>query len=141
MRFLRLLLISSLISLSCSYVIMSITMYLSPSAVITGQELLEQIGITLLLGAAISVVSLIFNSEKIPFPIQLALHFFAILALVFTAGYFGEWYDYTDASTIAVIVALTIIIYLFSWWVIRHLLKKEVDDLNGIIQKRRSELK
>ncbi|MEK4699489.1 DUF3021 domain-containing protein [Solibacillus sp. FSL R7-0668] len=139
MRFLQLLLICVLISLSCSYIIMSSMIYASPNDVMTGKDLLEQVFIAILLGIAISFLSFIFEVERIPFIGQLLLHFFGILVCVFTAGYFGNWYDITDFSTIVIVFILLIIIYCFTWWLIQILLKRDIKNLNKSIKKRRGE--
>lgn len=139
MRFLQMLLISVLISLSCSYIIMSSVIYASPNDVMTGKDLLEQVFIAILLGIAISILSFIFEIERIPFIGQLLLHFSAIVICVFTAGYFGNWYNITDLSTIAIVFILLIIIYGFTWWFIQILLKRDIKDLNKSIKKRRGE--
>ena len=139
MRFLQMLLIYVLISLSCSYIIMSSMIYASPNDVMTGKDLLEQVFIAILLGIAISILSFIFEIERIPFIGQLLLHFSAIVICVFTAGYFGNWYDITHLSTFAIVFILLIIIYGFTWWFISILSKRDIKDLNKSIKKRRGE--
>lgn len=141
MRFLRILLISVLISLSCSYIIMSLMIYTSPNEVMNGQELVEEVLIAITLGIAISVVSLVFEIERLPFIGQFLLHFSGILVCVFTAGYFGNWYDGSDLSTIAIVLISTMIIYCCTWWIIQNLIKKDIDELNKSIKKRRGEVK
>lgn len=55
MRFFRILLVSVLISLSCSYIIMSFTIFTSPNEVMNGQELIEEVIIAIILGIAIFI--------------------------------------------------------------------------------------
>ena len=140
MRYFRILIISVLISLSCSYIIMSLSIFAS-NKVMTGQQLVEEVIIAIALGIAISVISQIFEVERIPFIGQLLVHILGILFCVFTAGYFGNWYDVSNVSTIMVVLIATVIIYMGTWWVIQNLIKKDIDELNQTIKKRRGELK
>lgn len=140
MKYFRVLIISVLISLSCSYIIMSLSIFAS-NEVMTGQQLVEEVIIAIVLGIAISVISQIFEVERIPFIGQLLVHILGILVLVFAAGYFGEWYDVSDLSTVMVVLIATVIIYIGTWWIIQNLIKKDIDELNKTIKKRRGELK
>lgn len=140
MPYFRILLMSVLISLSCSYIIMSIMVFTS-NAVMTGRDLLEEIIIAIILGVVISLLSLIFEVERIQFLAQLVLHFMSIITCVFIAGYFGNWYDISNFSTILVILILTIVIYGCTWWIMQNLVKKDIDALNKTIKQRRGELK
>ncbi|MEG0385715.1 MAG: DUF3021 family protein [Solibacillus sp.] len=139
MRFLRTLIISILISLSCSYIIMSSVIFTS-NEVMNGQQLIKEVIIAIALGIAISVISQIFEVERIPFIGQLLVHILGILVCVFTAGYFGNWYDISDLSTVMVVLISTIIIYIGTWWIMQNIMKKDVDELNKTIKKRRGEL-
>ncbi len=119
---------------------MSLSIFAS-NEVMTGQQLVEEVIIAIVLGIAISVISQIFEVERIPFIGQLLVHILGILFCVFTAGYFGNWYDVSNVSTIIVVLIATIIIYIGTWWVIQNLIKKDIDELNQTIKKRRGELK
>lgn len=139
MRVLRILLISVLIALSSSYILMSLSIYTSPDAVMTGSDLMEEVFIAIGLGLAIGLLSFIFDVERIPFFVQLVLHFTAIMLLVFTAGYFGHWYDISNISTVMTVFVSILVIYGLTWLIIRILTKKDIDELNQKIQKRRGE--
>ncbi|ATP42136.1 hypothetical protein CSE16_20155 [Solibacillus sp. R5-41] len=140
MQFFRSVIISVLISLSCSYIIMS-SMIFTSNGVMNGQQLIVEVIIAIALGLAISVISQIFKVEQIPFIGQLLLHFLGILVCVFTAGFIGNWYDISNVSTIMVVLIITIIIYCGTWWGMQNLVKKDVDELNKTIKKRRGEMK
>ena len=103
---------------------MSFMIFTSPNEVMNGQELIEEVIIAIVLGIAISVISLIFETERIPFTAQLFLHFSGIIVCVFVAGYFGNWYDVSRLSTVVVVFISTIIIYGFTWWIMQNLIKK-----------------
>ena len=141
MQFIRTIIISILISLSCSYIIMSLNIYFSSNDVMTGKELLEEVVIAIVLGLTIGVLSLIFEIERIPFLVQLISHFIVITICVFVAGYIGNWFDYAKVSSFIIIFVLVIIIYGMTWWLFHVLLKKDVDEINKTIQKRRREIK
>lgn len=140
MQYFRILIISILISLSCSYIIMSLRIFAS-NGVMTGQQLVEEVIIAIILGIAISLSSQIFEVERIPFIGQSLLHILVILVCVFTAGYFGNWYDVSDLSTVMIVLTATVIIYIGTWWIIQNLIKKDIDELNKTIKKRRGEMK
>lgn len=138
MHYFRLLILSVLISLSCSYIIMSSIIFTSPNEVMTGSDLIEEVIIAILLGIAISLLSFIFRGDM-PFIAQLFLHFLGVIALVYTAGYFGNWYDVKNLSTVGIVFILILIIYGGAWWVVQNLTQKDVKALNKSIKKRRGE--
>lgn len=141
MQFLRTIIISILISLSSSYIIMSLNIYFSSNGVMTGRDLIEEVMIAIVLGLTIGVISLIFEMERISFLVQLISHFSMITICVFIAGYIGNWYDIAKVSTVIIVFVSVIIIYGMTWWLFHVLLKKDVDEINKTIQKRRGEIK
>lgn len=120
---------------------MSLMIFTSPNEVMNGQELIEEVIIAISLGLAISIVSLIFEVERIPFSGQLTMHFLGIITCVFIAGYFGNWYDVSNPATVVTVLISTLIIYGLTWWIMQNIIKKDVDELNNTIKKRRGELK
>lgn len=137
MHSLRMMIIGLLISLSSSYVVMSLSIFSKPGATMTGAELLKQIAIAAVLGIVIGLISLILESERYPFTVLLCIHFFAITICVFTAGYFGQWYDISNLSTVAGVLLSEVIIYAITWCIIYVLLKRDIEEMNKSIQKRR----
>ena len=73
MKYLRMMIIGLLISLSSSYVLVTLSV-LSNNALASGTELLEQIVIAAILGIAIGLLSVIFDMEQLP----LQFSFFSI---------------------------------------------------------------
>ena len=140
MQFLRMTIIGLLISLSSSYVLMSLSIFLRHNKVMTGEELLEQVMIAAILGIIIGVVSLIFEIERLPFTIQLIMHYIAITICVLTAGYFGHWYDISNIFSFMGVFLSEVIIYVLTWYFINVLLKKDIEEINKSIQKRRRSL-
>lgn len=140
MKFIKIMLLSVLISLSCSYIVMSTSVYRSGS-VMTGSDLFEEIIIALCLGIAIGCVSPIFNVEKIPVIWQFVIHFVVIVCCVLTAGYVGNWYDVKNVSSIVYILILFVVIYVGAWGVMKLMLKQDVTVLNEQLQKRRGDVK
>ena len=140
MHYFRLVILYVLISLSCSYIIMSWMIFTSPNEVMTGSDLIEEVIIAILLGITLSLLSFIFRSDM-PFIAQLFLHFLSVIILVYTAGYFGNWYDVNNFSTVGIVFMLILIIYGGTWWVVQNLTQKDVKALNKSIEKKRGEMK
>lgn len=138
MQYIRVIVIGILISLSSSYIIMSLSVY-SEGAMMSGQDLLEEVVIAVVLGAVIGTISLIFVIERLLFTVQLIIHFLLITICVFVAGYFGNWYDLSKIETMKGIFVAIIIVYVITWLIIKLLLKKDVDSINEKIQQRRGE--
>lgn len=140
MQLLRLTIIGLLISLSCSYVLMTLSVLSTPNAVMTGPALLKQVVIAVILGIIIGMISLIFETERIPFTLQLMIHFIAVTICVLTLGYFGDWYDVTEMSTVMNILFSIVIIYGITWCILYVLMKRDIKVLNKKIQKRKEHL-
>ena len=141
MQVLRMMIIGLLISLSSSYVVMSLSVFSKPNATMTGADLLEQVAIAAVMGIIIGLITLILESERLPFTILLIIHYIAITICVLTAGYIGEWYDISDISTVAGVLLSEVIIYIITWCFIYVLLKRDIEEINKSIQKRRGTLR
>ncbi|PAQ13545.1 hypothetical protein CD798_14120 [Bacillaceae bacterium SAOS 7] len=139
MKILRMMIIGLLISLSSSYTLMTISVLSTPDAVMTGPNLLKQLVLAAVLGIVIGLLSLIFESESLSFPIQLIIHFIALTVCILTAGYVGDWYDITQVSTIMFVLVSELIIYGLTWGILYVLTKRDIDMLNEKIQKRKEE--
>ncbi|WP_100401794.1 DUF3021 domain-containing protein [Bacillus sp. FJAT-42315] len=139
MKILRMMIIGLLISLSSSYTLMTISVLSIPDAVMTGPDLLKQLVLAAVLGIVIGLLSLIFESESLSFPIQLIIHFIALTVCILTAGYVGDWYDVTQVSTIMFVLISELIIYGLTWGILHVLTKRDIDMLNEKIQKRKEE--
>ena len=134
---LRFAIIGLLISLSSSYTLMTLNILAIPNATVNGQELLKQVIIAAILGIIIGLISLIFETERLPFTLQLFIHFVLVTMCVLGTGYFGEWYDVTNIATIMYLFISIIVIYLISWGIILLLIKKDIKEINDFIQKRK----
>ncbi|MEG0260189.1 MAG: DUF3021 family protein [Lysinibacillus sp.] len=141
MHILRMMIIGLLISLSSSYVLMSLNVFSTPNAVMTGADLLKQVAIAAIMGIIIGLITLILESERLPFTILLIIHFMAIIVCVLIAGYIGEWYDISNLSTVSGVLFSVVIIYILTWCIIYVLLKRDIEDINKSIQKRRGTLR
>ncbi|MGE7952428.1 DUF3021 domain-containing protein [Lysinibacillus xylanilyticus] len=133
MKIIRMMVIGLLISLSSSYVLVTISV-LSNNAVMSGAELLEQIIIAAILGVAIGLLSIIFEIERLPFISQLILHLIAVTLCVMVAGYFGRWFDH---SSITYVLISEVIIYCIVWCIIYVLQLIDIAEINHAIQKRK----
>ncbi|WP_083998263.1 DUF3021 domain-containing protein [Caryophanon tenue] len=140
MQVLRVTVMSMLISLSCSYIIVTSILLRDNTLTMNGTQLVEQVVLSALLGIGIGVLSLLFQLERIPFIVQFILHACGVVALVFTAGAFGNWYDVYDMFTVVVVLLITVIIYSVTWAMLRITTKKDVDTMNATLQKRRGDM-
>ncbi|AVK83506.1 DUF3021 domain-containing protein [Lysinibacillus sp. B2A1] len=133
MKTLRMMIIGLLISLSSSYVLVTLSM-MSNNGVIVGSELLEQVIIAAILGVVIGLLSLIYDIERLPFLIQLSLHIIAVTLCVIIAGYFGHWFDH---SSLVYILIAEIVIYVIVWGITYVLQLNDIKEINHEIQKRK----
>ena len=133
MKTLRMMIIGLLISLSSSYVLVTLSM-MSNNGVIVGSELLEQVIIAAILGVVIGLLSLIYDIERLPFLIQLSLHIIAVTLCVIIAGYFGHWFDH---SSLVYILIAEIVIYIIVWGITYVLQLNDINEINHEIQKRK----
>ncbi|MGA3598652.1 DUF3021 domain-containing protein [Lysinibacillus agricola] len=133
MKIIRMMVIGLLISLSSSYVLVTLSV-LSNNAVMSGEELLEQIIIAAILGVAIGLLSIIFDIERLPFISQLILHLIAVTLCVMVAGYFGRWFDH---SSITYVLISEAIIYFIVWCIIYVLQLIDIAEINHEIKKRK----
>lgn len=134
MKILRMIVVGMLIALSCSYILVTISVLSDDTALVTGAELLEQIIIAAILGACIGPLSIIFELERWPLVLQLLLHLTLITILVMTAGYFGGWFEHFGFINVLISEA---IIYILVWSMMYLLHKKEVAQINEAIKRRK----
>lgn len=133
MKILRMMIIGLLISLSSSYILVTLSV-MSNHSTIVGAELFEQIIIAAILGVVIGSLSLIFEIERLAFSIQLIVHFIAVTCCVMIAGYFGRWFEH---SSILYVIVAEIIIYFIVWCILYVLQKNDIEEINHEIQKRK----
>jgi len=100
----------------------------------TGNELLEQVIVAAILGAALGPLSLIFEIERMPFIAQLLLHLAAVTICVLTAGHFGGWFEHFGIKNVLISEA---IIYIIIWCMMFILQKKDIEKINNAIKKRK----
>lgn len=134
MRVLRMIVLGILVGLSCSYILVALSISQDAGAVMTGRDLFEQIIIAALLGAAIGPLSLILELERLPFLLQLALHLLSITALTLTAGYFGDWFEHFGITNVLI---SELIIYIIIWIMLMILQKKDIKQINKAIKQRK----
>ncbi|WP_313894728.1 DUF3021 family protein [Psychrobacillus sp.] len=137
---LRFAIIGLLISLSSSYTLMTIDVLTTPGIIVTGEDLLKQLIIAAILGVAIGLISVIFETDYFSFTFQLFIHLVTVITCVFIAGYFGGWYDVTNKMTLVSLLISVIIIYIISWGIILLVMKRVIGEINHAIQKRRKGL-
>jgi len=125
MKYVSMMIIGLLISLSSSYVLVTFSV-LSNNAMVSGTELLEQTVIAAILGIAIGLISGIFEIESIPFMAQLLLHLIA--------GYFGGWFMHSGVKYVLLSEA---VIYIIVWCILYILQLNDIEKINREIRKRK----
>ena len=133
-KLLRMIVTGILVSLSCSYILVTLSILPKLDVALSGADLLEQIIIAVILGAVIGPLSVIFELERLPFFIQLLLHLIAVTLCVLTAGYFGNWFEHFGVKNVLISEA---IIYFIVWCMLFILQKKEIAQINDAIKKRK----
>jgi len=132
MKYVSMMIIGLLISLSSSYVLVTFSV-LSNNAMVSGTELLEQTVIAAILGIAIGLISGIFEIESIPFMAQL-LHLIAVTICVLIAGYFGGWFMHSGVKYVLLSEA---VIYIIVWCILYILQLNDIEKINREIRKRK----
>lgn len=132
-KFIRMMTIGLLISLSSSYALVTLSA-ISNNTVVSGPELLEQIIVAAILGVVIGLLSIIYDIERLPFIAQFILHVIAVTLCVMIAGYFGRWFEHSSITYIFVSEA---IIFFIAWCIIYVLQKSDIAKINQVIQKRK----
>lgn len=133
-KLLRMIVTGILVSLSCSYILVTLSILPKLDVALSGADLLEQIIIAVILGAVIGPLSVIFELERLPFVVQLLLHLIAITLCVLTAGYFGDWFENFGVKNVLISEA---IIYIIIWCMMFILQKKDIAQINDAIKKRK----
>lgn len=133
MKYVSMMIIGLLISLSSSYVLVTFSV-LSNNAMVSGTELLEQTVIAAILGIAIGLISGIFEIESIPFMAQLLLHLIAVTICVLIAGYFGCWFMHSGVKYVLLSEA---VIYIIVWCILYILQLNDIEKINREIRKRK----
>ncbi|MER2105852.1 MAG: DUF3021 domain-containing protein [Solibacillus sp.] len=139
MKWIQNIILGCLISLSASYITITvITLNKSPK-LWSGEELLEQILLTLILGVVIGTATLLFEIESWSYLRILILHFLIVLVSVFTVGALGGWYDIENPATIFFLVCEIIVIYIVVSFITIVLRTIEIKKLNEVLKKKTEE--
>lgn len=131
-------LIGALFGLSSCFIILTISLLQLPNEAVTGEDLLLHLLISLFLGIACGLSSLIFEIERWSFIVKLAIHYVVILVLVLVSGAIGNWYANPLESPrgfmlfIAIQLFVYIIIFIIAYWIN----VKEVKEINEKLSKR-----
>lgn len=125
-----------LFGLSISYVVVTISALLSDSRVFTGEDLLEELILAILLGAVIGAATTIFESDRMSFRLMLFIHFLIVVASVYIAGAVDDWYDPTSISSIFILFCEVVFIYIIVWGIVLLLEKREIENINKLIKRK-----
>lgn len=138
-KVIQFILIGALIGLSTSYIVMTFVLLGDSTLSLTGEELLLQLSLALILGIACGLVSLIFTVETLPYLAKLAIHYVVTLLLVLICGTFGDWYESPMEDPIQFIffIFLQLFIYLVILVGIYLMDLKQLKAINRQLQNRK----
>lgn len=136
MIYIRTCLLGILISLSTSYIILTLKRF-THDADISGNELMNELFIALAMGIVIGLATTIYFLDKFSLTIATIIHFLIVTVVVLVAGTVGQWFDWNQPSSIIGVFIIEVIAYIIIWIVIHILTKQEVEQLNQLIQERR----
>ena len=136
MIYIRSCLLGILISLSTSYIILTLSL-LSDHADISSEDLMQQLVIAIVMGIVIGLATTIYYLDKFSLIVATIIHFSIVTLVVFLAGTVGQWFDWNQPSSIIGVFISEVIAYIIIWIVIHILMKHEVEQLNQLIQERR----
>ena len=136
MIYIRSCLLGILISLSTSYIILTLSL-LSDHADISSKDLMQQLVIAIVMGIVIGLATTIYHLDKFSLTVATIIHFSIVTVVVLVAGTVGQWFDWNQPSSIIGVFISEVIAYIIIWIVIHILTKQEVEQLNQLIQERR----
>lgn len=139
MKWIQNIILGCLISLSASYISITVITLNKSHKLWSGEELLEQILLTLILGVVIGTATLLFEIESWSYLGILTLHFLIVLVSVFTVGALGGWYDIGNSATIFFLVCEIIVIYIVVSFITIVLRTIEIKKLNEVLKKKTEE--
>lgn len=136
MIYIRSCLLGILISLSTSYIILTLSL-LADHAAISSEELMQQLVIAIVMGIVIGLATTIYHLDKFSLIVATIIHFSIVTVVVLVAGTVGLWFDWHQLSSIIGVFISEVIAYIIIWIVIYILMKQEVEQLNRLIRERR----
>lgn len=139
MKYVRMMIIGIFFGLASSYSILTMIAVFNENIVFSGTEMLEEFLIAIVLGAVIGLGSTIFELERLPFPIQLVLHFIFVTVCVLIAGQIGGWYDIQSPFTIGTMLLIEVFIYAGVWIILNIMTQRDVNKINRKIKMNREE--
>lgn len=88
----------------------------------------------LLMSILIGLLSLIFQSERLPFALELSIHFILTLAIVALTVSYNGWSKFILRSPLFWVIFL--LVYLVIWLVVYLNLFLNVQEINGQLKKK-----
>ena len=137
MIYIRSCLLGILISLSTSYIILTLSL-LSDHDDISSKDLMQQLLIAIVMGIVIGLATTIYFLDKFSLTIATIIHFSIVTVVVLVAGTISQWFDWNEPSSIIGVFIIEVIAYIIICIVINILMKQEVEQLNQLIQERRA---
>lgn len=136
MKLLQHIIIGCLFGLSVSYVIVTMSALLKDNYFLSGVDLFKQLLLALILGVVIGAATLIIETERWPFRVVVFIHFLIVVASVYSAGAFGDWYDIGNFKSMFILFCEVVLIYIIVWCIMLLLEKKEIETINKLIKRK-----
>ena len=133
-------LITCLLNICVSYFTISILTIFQPTIQWSGNELLYQFILSLVLGLAIAFANLLFSITHWPYVVILSLHYGLVLLFAFTIGLFGHWFSLEEPITLLILFIQVTVIYILLWLFFYLSQKKEIEHLNKLLQESRGKV-
>lgn len=134
-QILRIMLISIGISLSTSYIFMTLSI---GDYAMTQDDLAKQIYVAIICGVIIGIATLIFYYTTWPFIIQTVCHFSIVTSTVIIIGYYAQWYEPVRSEFLLVLLNI-VVVYIVIWLMVYYFSKGEVQEINEALKKRKEE--
>ena len=139
MKYIRMMIIGIFFGLAASYGVLTMISVFNKEIVYSGPDMLEEFLIAIVLGAVIGLGSTIFQLDRLPFLVQLIIHFIYVTLCVLIAGQIGGWYDLNSPFTIGSMLLTEVFIYAGVWLILSLMTQRDVDAINQKIKKNREE--
>ena len=134
-QILRIMLISIGISLSTSYIFMTLSI---GDYAMTQDDLIKQIYAAIICGVIIGIATLIFYYTTWSFIIQTLCHFSIVTSTVIIIGYYAQWYELIRSEFLLVLLNI-VVVYIVIWLMVYYFSKSEVQEINEALKKRKEE--
>lgn len=137
MKWIQSILLYITVTISVTYIMLTISSLRVPTVVWTGKELFEELVIAIILGIVIGIATRILEIEQISHRLLVFIHFMIVTAGVFIAGAIGNWYDFKNITSVLLVFVVILIVYVIIWGVVSTLERREIERVNQLLKGKR----